>query len=101
MEHLQIEPMELLEMYNELHPDNIIDKSQVYRWIKGQLPRDDTMYRLAAILLKTDEPDPETLMRHPDDDWFSRVTSTLSRKEKEQLKETIDMLIIRRTGTDG
>lgn len=48
-----------------------IDKSTISRWVNNpsQIPHDDNLRTLAAFF---NLDDPESLMRHPDDDWLTR-----------------------------
>lgn len=99
-----MKPMEFMNAWNELHPDQIIDKSQVYRWLKGQLPRPESMLRIAAILHLEHEdgsPDPDALLRHPDNDWFARKLKGRPREEIERIKQVIDAAFPDKTGTNG
>lgn len=76
-----------------------VDKSQVYRWVKGQMPQPDMQERLAALF----QIDPAALLRDPDDDWLSKFFSD---KTEEQKERAIEMLKIMfpdddKTGTNG
>ena len=77
-----------------------IDKTQVYRWLKGQMPGAATQARLAAIF--GFEGEPERLLQDPSIDWISHFFKD---KTEEQKQKAIDMLKIlfsdSRTGTDG
>ena len=65
---------------------NEVEKSQVYRWLKGQLPGPSHQERIAAAL----EIDPEALLRHPDDDWVARFLDGRSQDEIQRIKITLE-----------
>lgn len=94
--------MDLLELLNDSGEDQI-DKSQVYRWLKGNLPHAPTQIRIAAALNLNDPdtgaPDPEALLRHPDQDWIARRLKGKSREEIERIKQMIDLAFPTKTGT--
>lgn len=60
-----------------------VDKSQVYRWLRGQMPQSAMQARLAAAL---ELDDPGSLLRHPDDDWFAEFFAGRSRDEIHRMK---------------
>jgi len=99
--------MELLDLLNEAAGMDpiVIDKSQVYRWLKGQLPHRQTQIRIADALQLVDkdtgEPDPERLLTHPAQDWIARKVSKLEPTEIERMKELISIAFPDRTGTEG
>ena len=70
-------PMELKET----------DKSQVYRWLKGQMPQPSAQRRLAAALSLDD---PGILLRDPIDDWFARFFEDRDRDELERMKTMLE-----------
>lgn len=72
-----------------------IEKSQVYRWLKGQLPHPDMQERLGALF----EIDPEALLRDPDDDWIRRFFQGRDLEEKERIKQAMELAWPKRTGT--
>lgn len=96
-----IKPMELLDALND--PERmsdlpIIDKSQVYRWLKGQMPQPAQQKRIAEALNQQ----PEDLLRHPIDDWIARFFANRSREEKERMKQMLEAAFPpRRSGTEG
>lgn len=99
-----MEPMDLLRILNEGDTSlPAVDKSQVYRWLKGQLPQTPMQIRIAGALevldVETGEPDPDGLMRHPDVDWFARKLQSSSREEVERLKQIVELTMPSRTGT--
>lgn len=93
--------MDLLEALND--PERmsdlpIIDKSQVYRWLKGQMPQPAQQKRIADAI----EQEPEDLLRHPLDDWIARFFSDRSTDEKERAKQMLEAAFpSRRSGTTG
>ena len=96
LEENDMKPMELLDALNEpagMDPV-VIDKSQVYRWLKGQLPHRSTQVRIAAALNLLDaftgEPNPELLMSHPAQVWIARKVSGLEPEDIERLKTIIE-----------
>lgn len=65
---------------------NEVEKSQVYRWLKGQMPGPAHQERVAAAL----EIEPEALLRHPDDDWVARFLDGRSQDEIQRIKTTLE-----------
>lgn len=80
------------ERFSEL---GTVDKSQVYRWLKGQMPGPDMQLRVAdALEIKdpeTGQPDPAGILRHPDFDWLARKYQGRSPDEIDRLKQMIDL----------
>lgn len=72
------------------------DKSQVYRWLKGQLPHPEMQERVAALF----EIEPEALLRHPDDDWIARFFHNRSEEERARIKQAMELAWPPKTGTD-
>lgn len=107
LEEREMEPMDLLNELNE--PSDMetpaIDKSQVYRWLKGQLPQRKTQVRIAAALNlvdpETGDPAPERLMTHPAQDWIAKKVSGLEQSDIERLRQMVDLAFPDKTGTDG
>lgn len=104
LEVREMEPMDLVNALNEADTSlPAIDKSQIYKWLKGQLPHKSTQIRIAAALSlfdpETGEPDPERLMRDPDADWFAQKVRDRSREEIEELKDFVERAIRLKTGT--
>jgi len=99
--------MELLNALNDAADMGtpVIDKSQVYRWLAGQLPHRETQLRIAAALElinpETGEPDPERLMTHPAHDWIARKFKDRSMDEFERLKTLVEAAFPDKTGTKG
>lgn len=80
------------------------DKSQVYRWLDGQLPHLPTQIRIAAALklhdLETGEPDPELLLVHPAHTWLARKLKGRDATEVTKLRQMIDIAFPdKKTGT--
>jgi hypothetical protein len=102
LEARDMEPTDLVRVLNE--PEDMetpIDKSQVYRWIKGQLPHGQTLTRIAAALellnFETGEPDPELLLAHPSQDWIARKFKDRDHQEYERMKQMLDLAFPDRT----
>lgn len=88
-------PMGLLNSLNDAaNMDTaVIDKSQVYRWLKGQLPQRATQIRIAAALQLLDEngnPDPELLTTDPAVAWVATRVKGRSKEEIQKVKEFLD-----------
>lgn len=99
-----MEPMDLYDVLNQSESASYIDKSQVYRWLGGQLPQRATQIRIAAaleLLDDTGEPDPEMLTTHPAQSWIARKVSKLDPDDIERMKEIISLAFPDRTGTDN
>lgn len=107
MEERGMDPMEFLDAINEGAgmEVSIIDKSQVYRWLKGQLPQKKTQMRIAAALglldIETNAPDPEMLLAHPAQIWIAGKLKGRSRDEINRVKQAVEAVLPTRTGTDG
>jgi transcriptional regulator with XRE-family HTH domain len=61
------------------------DKSVVSRWFNGTSPGLPWQIKLAALF----ECEPESLFRHPDDDWMSRFLRGRSTDEVNRIKATL------------
>lgn len=72
------------------------DKSVISRWYSGASPGREWQDRLAELF----SCEPESLFRHPDDDWVTRFFRDRSREEIEKIKRTLEVAFPR-TGTDG
>lgn len=105
LEERGMEPMDLVHALNESEPDHFIDKTQIYRWLRGQLPHAKTQVRIAAALSLTDpetgEPTPERLMHHPAHDWIARKFQGRDMEEIERIRRMVDIAFPDKTGTDG
>lgn len=96
--------MDLLRELNEADTSlPAIDKSQVYRWLKGQLPRRDMQSRIAGALsivdVETGDPDPAGIFRDPNLDWFARQVKDRSEDEMRRLRSIVENAFPPKTGT--
>lgn len=87
--------MDLLRLLNDsaTEDEGIVDKSQVYRWIKGQLPHGPTAIRIASVLNLKDasgNPDPELLLAHPSQAWLAARTKDLDGDEANRLRGIVE-----------
>lgn len=93
---------DLLEKLND--PDRPmalkeVDKSQAYRWLKGQMPQPQMQKRIADSL---DMEDPAQLLRNPTDDWLARFFDDKTEKQKESAVQMLKLWFeSQKTGTDG
>lgn len=71
-----------------------VDKSVVSRWFTGSTPSLESQQRLAALF----GCEPESLFRHPDDDWLTRFFEGREREEVERIKNTLEAAFPRKTG---
>lgn len=62
------------------------DKSVVSRWYNGTSPTEDWQQRLAALF----HCDPESIFRHPDDDWFAKFFRNRQREEIDRMKKMLE-----------
>lgn len=62
------------------------DKSLISRWFAGTTPGVHNQERLAALF----QTDPESLFRHPDDDWVTKFFADRERDEVERIKSTLE-----------
>lgn len=69
--------------------------SLVSRWFSGSTPGLDWQQRLAALF----HTEPESLFRHPDDDWIARFLKDRAEDEIERIKATLENAFPRKTGT--
>jgi hypothetical protein len=85
-----------------------IDKSQVYRWIDGQMPQARFLTRIAWALkifttdddgIEKPEPDPTGILRDPNLDWFARQVQGRSEDELKRLRSIVENAFPKRTGT--
>lgn len=79
----------------ELAEELGIDKSTVSRWYNGSSPGIKHQEALAELF----NCDPESLFRHPDDDWLARFFKERSREEVQRAKVMLEMAFPK-TGTD-
>lgn len=73
------------------------DKSVVSRWFNGTTPGVEWQQKLAALF----HCEPDSLFRHPDDDWMAQFFRDRSREELERMKKLLEAAFPRSTGTDG
>lgn len=71
------------------------DKSVVSRWFSGSTPQLEWQEKLAALF----ETEPESLFRHPDDDWLSRFFAGRRRDEIDRIKATLEAAFPRKSST--
>lgn len=97
MEHRGVTVSRLLELLNDDERSMDlprVDKSQVYRWQKGQMPQ-PAMQRRVAEALGLD--DPADLLRSPLDDWFARFLRGRSQDELQRIKTILEASFPRRS----
>jgi hypothetical protein len=104
LQEREMSPMDLVNGLNDVASMDtpVIDKSQVYRWLKGQLPQRATQFRIAEALQLRDEhgdPDPELLLTDPALAWIARKVKNRPQEEVERMKEIIELAFPSRTGT--
>lgn len=85
-----LDATDLLELLND--PDrpmelNEVEKSQVYRWIAGQMPGPAAQKRIMDAL---DEEDPSALLRHPTNDWLAKFIDGRSQDELQRIRNTLE-----------
>lgn len=82
--------MRPVDLANELD----IDKSVVSRWFSGSTPSEESQAKLAALF----GVEPESLFRHPDDDWISQFFKDREKDEIDRIKNTLEAAFPRKTG---
>lgn len=96
MEERGVSAPKLVELLNEnaTEGEGLIDKSQVYRWMKGQLPHAPTQERIARVLNIvnpiTGKVDPKLLQSHPSQAWIYAKVSNRSDDELRRMREVLD-----------
>jgi hypothetical protein len=106
-EWLEIREMDAMDLLRELNEADTslpaIDKSQVYRWLKGQLPQRHMQARIAGALsivdVETGDPDPAGIFRDPNLDWFARQVKDRSEDELRRLRSIVENAFPPKTGT--
>jgi transcriptional regulator with XRE-family HTH domain len=73
-----------------------VDKSLVSRWYSGATPGVDYQNKLAGLF----SIEPESLFRHPDDDWIARFFKKRSAEEIERAKRLLETAFPDKTGTE-
>lgn len=105
LEVRRMDVMDLVRLLNEPEDAPPLDKSQVYKWLKGQLPRGPNLLRVAAALelldMETGEPNPNLLMTHPAQDWIARKFQNRPISDFERMKAILDNAFPDRTGTNN
>lgn len=90
LEKREMSAMDLLNALNDPERSmdfNAIDKSQVYRWLKGQLPHPQMQLRIVEALGLDDAGD---LLRSPEDDWFNQFFKDRTEDEIERMKQMLE-----------
>ncbi len=70
------------------------DKSIISRWFDGATPGEKWQAGLSTLF----ECDPESLFRHPDDDWLSRFFAGREKAEIDRIKKTLETAFPRKAG---
>jgi transcriptional regulator with XRE-family HTH domain len=73
------------------------DKSVISRWFSGTTPGVEWQERLAALF----HCEPESLFRHPDDDWLAKFFEGRSRAEIEKMKQVLEITFPRKHSKPG
>jgi transcriptional regulator with XRE-family HTH domain len=63
------------------------DKSVVSRWFSGTTPGVEWQNKLADLF----HCEPESLFRHPDDDWLARFFEHRTREEIDKMKQMLEL----------
>lgn len=97
-----MKPMDLVELLNDPERSSEfseIDKTQVYRWLRGQLPQPATQLRIASAL--GFEGEPEKLLQHPSMDWLSEFFKKRTEDETEKAIQMLKLMFPEgKTGTN-
>lgn len=72
------------------------DKSLVSRWFAGATP--SRQYHVPLALMLSGDDDPDTIFRHPDDDWLRRFLRGRTQDEIARIKETLEFHFARKAG---
>lgn len=104
LEIREMDAMDLLRALNEADTSlPAVDKSQVYRWLKGQLPQHHMQTRIAGALsivdVETGDADPAGIFRDPNLDWFARKMQGRDKDEVNRLKQMVELAFPSKTGT--
>jgi len=73
------------------------DKSLVSRWFAGATPSEDYQNKLAALF----HCEPQSLFRHPDEDWMTKFFKGRRKEEIDRIKATLEAAFPRKDGTNG
>lgn len=71
-----------------------VDKSVVSRWYQGSTPGVEHQQRLAVLF----GVEPESIFRHPDDDWISRFLSGRRQEEIDRIKAMLEVAFPKKVG---
>ncbi|ULJ73630.1 XRE family transcriptional regulator [Rhizobium gallicum] len=103
LEAKSMTPVDLIEALND--PERSmdfteVDKSQVYRWLKGQMPQAAMQLRIAAALGFEGEPD--KLLQDPTMDWLAEFFRDKTEEQKEKAIQMLKLMFEQtKTGTGG
>jgi hypothetical protein len=67
-----------------------IDKTTVWRWFAGAVPRHEHLERLVALFALEE---PNDLFMHPDNDWLARRLRGQPREDVERAKMLLDIML--------
>lgn len=67
-----------------------VDKGIVSRWFSGSTPSREYQIQLAGLFTGEESPDPDTIFRHPDDDWMRRFLRGRDKEEIARIKATLE-----------
>lgn len=87
LEARNMEPMDLVNALNESGQYEYLDKTQVYRWLRGTLPQPENQRRIEAEL-RIEE---NALLRHPDQDWLAEFFAGRQKEETERIKQAMEL----------
>lgn len=78
-----------------------VDKTQVYRWMRGQMPQAHMQARIAAALGFDGEP--EKLMQDPTMDWLATFFRDKTDEQKEKAIQMLKLMFdnMPKDGTNG
>lgn len=98
-----LKAMDLVELLNDPERSSEyseIDKTQVYRWLRGQMPQPAMQVRIAAALGFEDDPD--KLLQDPTLDWLSDFFRDKTEEQKEKAIQMLKLMFGEdKTGTTG
>lgn len=89
LEERRLSVPDLLDLLNDPERSmdfQVVDKSQPYRWLKGQMPGPFMHQRLADAL----EIRPEQLLRHPAEDWFAEFFRNRTPDELQRIRIVLE-----------
>lgn len=87
LEVRDMQPMDLVDLLNESGEYEFLDKTQVYRWLRGALPQSANQRRIEAAL----EIEENALLRHPDQDWLAEFFAGRQKEETERIKQAMEL----------